>query len=552
MASNNNPEPHRAEGQPEPDATAPGHPTHKQEQHPTPGRPAVAASVARAGGAVLLVNLVSRGLGFVRDMVIASTYGATPATDAFMVAYTLPYLLQSVLGMAFVTVMVPVVTAYLVQDREQEAWYVASGICNRMAVFLAAVTAGGMLLTPQLISLMAPGFAPEQAALTTELTRIMFPSLMLVGLGMLLTGILNACRVFTLPAAAPAAANLVVIAAVLLVGQRFWVHGLAWGTLLGFVAFFLIQWPPLSKRGFRYTFSWVGDRPEVGRVVASLLPIALATSINQLYLVINRALASGLDPGRITALDLASRVINLPVGIVAASIATVVFPVMAGQAAAGRREELARASSAGGGLVIFLSLPMAVGLMLLAAPLIQLLFGRGAFGAGATALTATALVYFAPGLPALAAKMLVTRTYYALGRYHIPLATGLASVLVDIGLSWWWLPVLGHGGLALANSAAATFDVLLLLWLLRRYLPAISYQPLLFSVTQTTLAALVMGLVVGQAIRLFPPPAGTLGLLLWLLAATLGGSAVFFLSARILRVPELTLLARTFFSWRKG
>ncbi|TDA68692.1 MAG: murein biosynthesis integral membrane protein MurJ [Clostridia bacterium] len=522
-----------------------------REPQPTPA-PAAGAGLARAAGAVFIVNLASRALGFVRDMVIASAYGATPATDAFMVAYTLPYLLQSVLGMAFITVMVPVVTASLAQDREQEAWYLASGIFNRVALLLVAVTAAGIAFTPQLISLMAPGFAPGQAALAGELTRIMFPSLVLVGLGMLLTGILNACRVFALPAAAPAAANLLVILAVVLAGRRFWIHSLAWGTLLGFVAFFLIQWPALRRLGFRYVFTWAGDRPEVGRVVASLLPVALATSINQIYLAINRALASGLDPGRITALDLANRVLNLPIGIVAAAIATVIFPVMASQAAAGRKEELARASSAGLGLVFFLSLPVTVGMMVLASPLIQLLFGRGAFGAGATALTATALLYFALGLPALAAKMLITRTYYALGRYRVPLATGLASVAVDIGLSWWWLPILGHGGLALANSVAATFDLALLLWLVRRYLPTTSYGPVLFSLTQTIVASLVMGVLVGRLVQSFPPPAGSLALLLWVAAAALLGAAIFLLSARILRVPEISLLTRSFFSRPKG
>lgn len=508
----------------------------------------VAGQVARAAGAVLVINLASRILGFVRDMVIASTYGATPATDAYMVAYTLPYLLQSVLGMAFVMVMVPAVTAHLAAGRRQEAWHVASGIFNSMGLLLVAATLAGMFFATELVRLMAPGFTGEQVALAGELTRIMFPSLVLVGLGMLITGVLNACRVFALPAAAPALANVVVIGAVLLTTGTLQIYGLAWGTLVGFGAFLLVQLPALRGQGFTYTFTWGWEKPEVRQVLGALVPVALAVSINQLYLVVNRLLASHLDPGRITALDLANRVINLPVGIVAAALATAIFPLLAAQAARHEDGEMAATTSRGLGLVLFLSIPMAVGLMLLAEPVVRLLFGRGAFGPEATQLTAMALLYFAVGLPAMAAKMVITRAYYARGKAGVPLATGLFSVGLDIILSLFWLPSLGHGGLALANSLAATADVCLLVGLARRELPQMRLSPLFFSLLQTVLAALVMGVLVGAVKGAMPPPATALPLLVWLALIVLLGVIVFIAAARFFRIPELEFFLR----WRKG
>jgi putative peptidoglycan lipid II flippase len=176
----------------------------------------IATKVVKATGIVVLLNLLSRVLGFVRDAVIAREFGASGATDAYLVAYTLPYALQAVLGMAFVSVIVPVITTYLVKGEKRTAWQVVSIVFNWVILILIALTAIGILAAPMLIKLLAPGFSLETHELTVVLTRIIFPSIIFMGAGMLLTGVLNASGIFGVPAFAPAFANIIVIISVLL------------------------------------------------------------------------------------------------------------------------------------------------------------------------------------------------------------------------------------------------------------------------------------------------------------------------------------------------
>jgi putative peptidoglycan lipid II flippase len=345
-----------------------------------------AERLARATILILILTLASRGLGFLRDAIIAWAFGATAATDAYMVAYTLPYFLQSVLGVALVTVMVPIVSRYLVEERRQEAWSVTSSVVNFMALFFAAAAAAGALAAGPLVRALAPGFAPQQAELAAELTRIMFPSLVFVGVGMLLSGVLNAGWHFGLPALAPGVANAVMILAVLCFGSRYFIYALAWGTLAGFIAFFWVQWPGLKKLGFRYRWRWELGHPEVRRVLAQVPGVVFALSVNQIYLAINRFVASGLAPGSITALDLAFRVLNLPLAIFATSLSTALFPALSRQAARSDLEGLGQATMKGLSGLMVLMIPLSLGLALLHQPIVRLIFQRGVFGASGTAL----------------------------------------------------------------------------------------------------------------------------------------------------------------------
>lgn len=502
-----------------------------------------ARQVARATAVVLAMTLVSRVLGFLRDAAIAWAFGASRASDAYMVAYTLPYFLQSVLGVALVTVMVPVVSRHLVAGTREEAWSVTSSILNLTGIFLLVLTVIGYWGAAPLIGALAPGFSQEQAALAVQLTRIMFPSLAFVGLGMLISGVLNAGFHFSIPAFAPGLANLVMILAVVFFHRRLFIHALAWGTLAGFAAFFLVQLPSLRALGFRYRWHWHFRHPDVRRVLRHVPTVLLAISVTQIYLAINRLLASGLPHGSITALDLANRVVNLPLGVFATSLSTALFPAMSRQAARHELEGLAAATAKSLAVLLVVVLPVSTAMVLLREPLIRLLFQRGVFDAAATALTAEALFYFAFGMVGVAANLVLTRTSYALGEVGMPVLAAGISIAADAGLSVLLVGWLAHGGLALANSLATTLNAALLFFLLRRHLPGLHPLPLARTGVLALVACVPTGVALSLGLILWPPAAlGPKSLVLEVLALTTLGAGIFLGTARTLRLTEVDLL----------
>ena len=489
--------------------------------------------MVRAAGIVLVMNLLSRVLGFVRDAVIANEFGATGVTDAFMVAYTIPYFLQAILGMAIVMIIVPLLAEYSVQGRQDEVWKASSAVFNWTLLFLAAVSVVGILASGPLVRLMAPGFSSEMAALARELTQIMFPSIVFMALGMLVTGILNAHHIFGIPAFSPAGNNIVVIIAVLLFGSRFGIHGLAAGTLVGFIVFLLMQLPALRNLDVRYVPTLDYRHPAVRKTAAGVGPIVFGVGVNQIYLAFNRVFASMVVVGSIAAIDFAYRLVSLPLGIFAAAVSTAVFPSMSEQAAAGDRDGLRHTLVRGLNIVTFITIPSAVGLMLLNIPLVELLFERGAFDTRATAMTGAALFYFSIGMLGWGADMVLTRAYYAVNDIRTPVMTGVISVAVNILFSFLLLPTMGHAGLALANSLAVTSNFILLFLLLPRHLPGLSVRDVGGPLLRTFAASAFMGVLV-----FWLNTAVSLPLLLQVAACISLGVLAYGAAAIILKVEE--------------
>ncbi|KUO52045.1 MAG: hypothetical protein APF76_02585 [Desulfitibacter sp. BRH_c19] len=504
-------------------------------------------NIAKAAGVILLMNLLSRVLGFVRDAVIAREFGATGATDAYLVAYTLPYALQAVLGMAFVSVIVPIITAYLVKEEKSEAWRTTSILFNWTIVILIVITILGMVLAPWLIKILAPGFAGETYELTVNLTRIIFPSIIFMGAGMLITGVLNASSKFAIPAFAPAFANIIVILSVLIFAGEYRIHGLAAGTLVSFIGFLLIQLPSLKKMGYKWEWNWDKTHPAVKKAGATIVPITLAIAINQIYLAVNRIFASGLEPGSITALDFGYRLMVLPLGIFIAAIVTAIFPAFSRYAAHDDKEGLANSLVSGMALVSLVAIPSAVGLMVIREPLIQIVFERGAFDAYATQRTALALWYFSIGLWAIGANTVVTRAYFAMNMVKIPLVLGLFSAILNVLLSIGLMPYLGHGGLALANSLSAIINIMLLLVVFRKHLPKLDMVQLFIPFMKALTAAIIMGITLTMGMPYIKELIGItdfLGLVIQLCVLVALGALIYAAMLYVFKTKELDLIKK--------
>ena len=496
----------------------------------------MAKNILKATGVVLIMNLLVKLLGFLRETSLANAFGATELSDAYLSAYTIPYFLQAILGYALVTAVVPILTKYLVDGRREEADYVASAIINLTALILTTVTVIGMLACDFLVKLLAPGYGAEQAALTAGLARIMFPSVVFMGVGMVITGICNAHYRFAASAFAPGVSNIIIIISLLFFSVPYGIQGAAWGTLISFGGFLLVQLPVLRQINFRYRPTLDFNHPAVRQMLAEIGPIILGVAVNQIYFAVNRIFASWLAEGTISGINYANKLMMLPMGIFVAAVANAIYPALAEFSLKKDRQSLASTMKGGLVSVLLVAAPAAVGLAVLAEPIIRLLFEHGEFGHDDTLATAWALVCFTVGLVPMAANMIITRVFYALDDVKTPVKIGGLSVLLDVLLSAALFRVLafGGGGLALANSLAALLGCLAMYYYLKlRALPELASATMLPSLLKIGAASLVMGLVVGAVSALF---AGST--LLRVGAGVLVGVAVYAVMIPLLRIPE--------------
>jgi len=500
--------------------------------------------VVRAVGAIGAATLVSRILGFARDMVVARAFGAGPVTDAFFVAFRIPNLLRRLLAEgALSTAIIPVFTESFHRGGRPEFVRIVRAVSGVAVLVLCVVSGLGMLLAPWIVRIMAPGWTadPPLVALAGSLTRIMFPYLLLVGLAALAMGALNAQHRFFTAALGPAVVNLAMILAVLGLAERMSppIFSLAVGVLVGGAGQFLVQLPELMRLGVPLRPSSEWRHPAVRTIAARLWPAVFALAAVQVTVLVNTLLASLLPQGTVSYLYYADRVMEFPLGVFGIALATAVLPGMAAQSARGEHRGLTETLGFALRLSAFIAVPAAVGLLALGHPIVRLLFQRGEFSAGDALATTQALAGYAVGLPAFSATRIAAQTFYALGDTRTPLWAGLASVAANVALAGALMWPLQHAGLALASSLSAYVNLFLLYWLLRQRLGRLGGRETLVSLARTCLASAALWIwcwiVRGRL------GAGWEGAL-YTGGALVAGALVYVAAAAVVHAPELRAL----------
>lgn len=506
----------------------------------------------RVGRAVWIsaATMASRVLGLARDQLFALLIGANRFSDAFVVAFRIPNLLRDLFAEgALSSAFVPTFAEYRRNRGPEAAVALANAVVGLILVLVGALTLAGILWAGPLVALIAPGFAPDQALLAAQLTRIMMPFLLLVSLAALAMGVLNAQGRFTAPAVAPALFNVGSIG----VGLGLWAAGwpperavVGWsaGTLLGGALQLAAQLPSLRATGYRFHLH-VGRKalaePGVRRIGRLMTAALVGLSATQVNILVNTVFASHVA-GANTWLQMAFRLMQLPLGVFGVAIATVAGAGVAQHAAARDMVAVRRTLGAAMRMVAFLNVPSAVGLMVLSGPIISLVYEHGRFGASDAASTAQALVCYALGLYAYSAVKVFAPAWYALDNARVPVVGSVLGMAANVVLNVTLFPVLGFRGVALGTSlaAGANFAVLALAWRKRHGgLGGTGIVPHLGRVllASAVLAAVAWGTAKGLAPML---PQHGLGrqLALGLLPVATGGLA-YLAAAKALRVPEL-------------
>lgn len=416
----------------------------------------------------MVATLLARLLGYVRDMVIYSWFGQSYITDAYNAAFSIPdFIYMLLVGGALSSAFIPVFGSYLARQEEEQAWKVASIVFNFTVLVMLVLIALAVVYTKPLILILVPKLPSASIDLAVTLTRVMFIQTFFMAVNGMSLGILNSHRHFTSPAVGAIFYNLGIIVVGLAMAHRWGIMAFSVGVVLGSILNLAVQIPALRRAGIRYYPSLDLRDPGFRQIMVLMVPIVLGLSVTQINLFVNQNLASGLAEGSISALRLAQRVMQLPIGIFGISIAMAVFPTMTAQVAKEEIKDFKRTFSLGLRAVFLITIPAGVGLMALREPIIGLLFQYGRFDAGDTLATAEALFFYSAGLFAYSALQLLNRIYYALKDTLTPVIVGAVAIAINIALSITLVQIMQHRGLALAYSVAGIVNIILLIGILR-------------------------------------------------------------------------------------
>ena len=494
--------------------------------------------------------MTSRILGVVREQVLAALFGAGNAMDAYNVAFRIPNLVRDLFAEgAMSSAFVPTFTRHLTASGTTAAWRLGNNIVNALLVITGILVALGIVFAGPIVTAFAGDYAsvPGKLELTILLTRIMLPFLTFVAVAAAVMGMLNSLHQFFIPALSPAMFNVAtIICAIVLVPLMPGlglpaIAAIAIGTLVGGVLQLALQWPLLRRQGYEYKplLDWKDEG--LRRVLTLMGPGTMGLAATQVNVFVNTVLATGEGTGAVSWLNYAFRLMYLPIGLFGVSIGTATLPAVSRHAALDDHVSVRGTIADGLSLMMLLNVPATMGLMVLATPIVRVIFERGAFTPDATDATAAALRFYAIGLLGYSVVRILSPTFYALGENRTPVKVSVATVIVNAALNITLVRLLGYRGLALGTSIAALFNAALLLFLLRRRLGGIEGGRVSSSFIRIVIAALVMGVAaafVDSMLATWMPGDGLAPQILRLSITIAAALAVLAGAAHVLQVRE--------------
>jgi putative peptidoglycan lipid II flippase len=456
-------------------------------------------TIAMHASIIGFFTLCSRILGFIRDVVIARLFGVYVYAQAFVVAFKIPNLLRDLVGEgAANAAFVPVFSEYTLQHSKEEFWELANTVLNLMLVILTSVTLLGIILSPLIVRVMAPGFmaAPEKLAATVTLNRIIFPYILLIGLAAYAMGVLNSLKHFALPAFAPCLLNISIIACALIFGEG--ITGLACGVLAGGILQLSIQIPALYKKGFRPKLFRRFKHPGAKIMGKLMLPRVMSSSIYQLNNFMDSIFGSLgwiVGEGGVAVLYFSYRLIQFPLGIFSNAISQAILPALSAQALEDSHERLRRTLAFGLRAIFFVMLPTSVGFMVLSNPIISTLFGGRKFDVYCVQLTSGALFFYSIGLFAYGATKILQSAFFALKDTFTPARIAFVALITNVILNSLLMFPLKISGIALATSISGINTFLILFVILKKRLGDFDTKVIWASFARILLASVCMGAV---------------------------------------------------------
>ena len=496
-------------------------------------------SIAKSASVIGLATLCSRILGFVRDMVIARLFGVYTVAQAFVIAFRIPNLFRDFIGEgATNAAFVPVFTEYQLKRSKEEFWQLANIVLNLLLVTLSVITLLGIVFSPLIVRLMAPGFIsdPQKFEATVTLTRWIFPYLLLICLAAYAMGVLNSLKHFALPAFAPCLLNISIIVFAMIFGEG--IKGLALGVLVGGVLQLAVQVPLLYRKGMRFKPELNLKHPGVREIFKLMLPRTLSSGIYQLYNFVDSifgSLAFIVGEGGVAVLYFSYRLIQFPLGLFSTALSQAVLPTFSSQALEENQENLKGTLSWGLRATLFVLIPASAALMVLAKPIILTIFGGGRFDSYSAQATASALVFYSIGLTAYGIKRIAQSCFFALKDTVTPTKVAGLALIMNIILNAALMFPLKIAGIALATSISGIVACALLLRILEKRIGDFGNKQIAASFFKILAASICMG----AACYFISQNLSGMNKFIQLGLEIFSGIAVYFLFCFVFRVSEL-------------
>lgn len=528
-------------------------------------------SISSASLILAISYLFSAFLGLIRDRLLAGTFGAGNELDIYYTAFTVPDFVALILIFGAISAaVIPIFSSYLIKDKE-EAWRYISRLFNVFLGFLIVVCLILILLTPAIISAIAPGFSGDKKEMAVLLMRIMFLSPIILGASNMISGILQVFNRFLVTALAPIMYNLGIIIGIVFFVPKFGLQGLAWGVVLGGILHLLIQLPAFFFSGFRYKASFNYKDPGVTKTIKLMAPRSLGLGAGQLNTIATTAIASTLLSGSIAVFNLANNLASIFVNAVAVSVSTAAFPSMSMAFLRDEGEEFLRKFSGIFRQIIFLVVPLSLLILILRAQIVRVVLGAGRFDWADTKLTTACLGILALNLIAQALILFLSKTFYASHNTKIPAIISGLTVAFNIILSLLlvWLVKFSAGfnlflqsflrlggvanigviALAIAYTITAVLECALLLYMFYKKFPNLRVKEIFDSLRKILIASLIMAFatyIVRQILGSVVSLQTFWGIFFQLIVSGGVGVATYAIATHLLKSPESKILTDSF------
>ncbi|MED5465278.1 MAG: murein biosynthesis integral membrane protein MurJ [Myxococcota bacterium] len=510
------------------------------------------SGLLKAAMSMSVITLLSRVLGLVREQVRAHYLGTSMASDAFGIAFQIPNLLRRLVGEGAMSAgFIPVLSQYKEQEGETQAFTFARQFFNLSLILLVVISTLGVVGAGSIVAgfswLSGQEISPEATDLTTSLTRWMFPYIAFVSWAALAQGILNTYRIFWVSAFTAVLLNIAIITSAIAFAQVLEepAYGFGFGVLIGGCLQLFFQLPYVFRLGFR----WKPDfriGPGVKKALMLLVPTVFGAGVYQINVLVSQAIAWGLGNGAVSSLQYSSRLLELTLGVFAIALSTAILPSLAGDVANKETENVRQTLLYGIRLTCLVCFPVTAGLFLVRSETVSLLFERGSFSLDSTAMTAYALAFHIIGLTFIALSRVVLQVFYAFQDTWRPFWVALISMVVNLSLCYALAPHLSHGGIALANSASAAVQILLLGLLLKNHVSLKIDRLTLHSIGLSLITTALMAASVYGLQRYFQSEQlhGFKALALPYTVIVTTGISVFVASCLLLKHPEIIELGQ--------
>lgn len=489
---------------------------------------------------LMVTTMIAKVLGFLREMVLMYAYGTSAYSDIFITAMNIPTVLFAVIGSALATTFIPLYHESLNEDGDKGALRFTNNILNNVIILSLIISILGFIFAEPLVKLFAMKFTGEKLSLTVHFVRIMIVGIIFIGISNIMTAFLQIKGNFTIPGMIAVPNNIIIIISIIIASITENINILAIGGLLGMISQLLLQLPFAIKQGYKFKYTLDVKDKYVKKMIIMVSPVLIGVCVNQINTMVDRSLASGLGDGVIAALNSANRLNWFVMGLFIVTLTSVIYPTLSKLYNEDNKEKFVSSISTGINSAILLVLPVSIGAIILANPIVRILFERGAFNEQSTVMTSTALVFYSIGMIGQGLRNVLDRVFYSLKDTKTPMINSIISVTLNIVLNLIFVKLMGYSGLALATSLSFIICTILLFRSLKIKLGYFGEDKILRTFGKSLVSSLIMAIVTYYIYNLTNNvEMGSLTDIVSLGISVLIGSLVYGLLIIILKVEEV-------------